>query len=286
MKSIELDNLDGREIKKMLDNNQIVLEELDVTSLTKIFDHETDLLTLGCGDMELINRCAELIDAKSGESALDDDAFAEITNRIFAQNVVITDCTKDNAKAKRAPRIKRRLRAAVIVAAILAAVLAGSTVVATTFGFSIHECLSEAVRSKDATINKGNVTIYTFDDVKKYHSIEEMLESEQPHILYPSRFPEGAEFKQVSLTKSLRGEDNIRFFTENINVNIDITLNSDPPEIDADYMYVHNNVEFAISLNHGVYSGVASYNGDAYYIYALSRESLILMIENLEEYQP
>ena len=80
--------------------------------------------------------------------------------------------------------------------------------------------------------------------------------------------------------------DNNQIVLEELDVASDITLNFDPPEIDADYMYVHNNVEFAISLNHGVYSGVASYNGDAYYIYALSRESLILMIENLEEYQP
>jgi len=73
-----LDNLKGQEIKELIIDRKITLEELDTSALEKLLDYETDMLCLDMGDMELIRACAARLDELNGPAMTDEEFWSII----------------------------------------------------------------------------------------------------------------------------------------------------------------------------------------------------------------
>lgn len=282
MKSIKLDNLDGREIKKMLDENQIAFCELDSSSLMKVFDYETDMLVLGKGDIDFIEKCAELIDEKNLDSIIGAERFDEIVDKCFKENV-ITEPVEVNRKKT----VKRKLwRKVALVAAILATLLAGTTVAEVAFDSNINDYLGDFVRGDEKVVEIDGMTIYRNDDKKIYSSVEELLEAEDLDILYPTQLPEGVRVTRITTGKNFKGEYDISFYTNDLNVSFRIKTSTSGHFIENANAYVHNGITYYIEQRNSVLVAGAIYNGYLYSVSASSKESLFLIINNLKESKP
>ena len=278
MNSIKLDKLSGQEIKEMLNENQIAFCELDVSSLMKVFDYETDMLVLGKGDIELIRKCTELIDEKSLDSIIGAERFDEIADKSFEENVIITD------EVDREKPVKRKLwRKVALVAAILAVLLVGTTVAAVAFDSNINDYLGDFVRGDEKVVEIDGMTFYRNDDEKTYSSVEELLEAEDLDILYPTQLPEGVRVTRITTGKNFKGEDDISFYTNDLNVSFKINTSTSGHFIENANTYVHNSITYYIEQRNSVLVAGAIYNGYLYSVSASSKESLFLIINNLKE---
>ena len=77
-----LDNMSGQELKEMINDEIITLEDLDNTALEKILTFETDMLCFGTGDMTIIRRCSELLNKRNDSDVLNKDKIISIIDKI------------------------------------------------------------------------------------------------------------------------------------------------------------------------------------------------------------
>lgn len=86
-------NLTDQEIKEMINKNRMALEKLDVSVLRRVLNYETDMLCVGKGDVDLICRCADLLDEKD-PNPMTNDEFMHIIEKSKKEYVVIFDPEK------------------------------------------------------------------------------------------------------------------------------------------------------------------------------------------------
>lgn len=176
-----LDNLKGQEIKELIIDNKITLEDLDVSALEKLFDYETDMLCIDEGDMGLINACAKRLDELNGP-AMSEEHFWAVINK--AEERMVSG-EKENTPVDvsvNAPArvVKKRIiwKKVWLVAAIVALLISAATITASAFGFNIFEYFKEVMElSVGGKVDKGTVTLINRGEAKEYDSIEELLEA-------------------------------------------------------------------------------------------------------------
>lgn len=185
-----LDELTGKEIKELIKDGKIKIEELDSSALYALIDNETDLLAFGNGDMELIRLCADRLDEINGGPLLDGNAVGEIIERTKAE--YITVISDEEADAKKPARRRLRLKRALIIAAAVIAVIASSVMIAGAFCFDLVKTIRDMVfESVGTQVDSSNVTVYHTGAPKEYGSIEQLIQEEDLDIMYPTKFPKG-----------------------------------------------------------------------------------------------
>ena len=60
------ETLGGAELKKLITENKLCIEDLDTAALQKLFDYETAILCTDEGDIDTLNACAARLDELKG----------------------------------------------------------------------------------------------------------------------------------------------------------------------------------------------------------------------------
>ena len=143
-----LDNLKGQEIKELIVNGKIILEDLDTSALEKLFDYETDMLCIDEGDLELINACAERMDELNGP-LMTEEHFWAVFNKVDAEMVSDKKDTAPVDVPVNAPArvVKKRIiwKKVWLVAAIIVLLISAATMTASAFGFNVFDYFREVM---------------------------------------------------------------------------------------------------------------------------------------------
>lgn len=281
-----LDNLKGQEIKELIVNGKIILEDLDASALEKLFDYETDMLCIDEGDVELINACAERMDELNGP-LMTEEHFWAVINKVDAEMVSDKKDTAPVDALVTAPArvVKKRIiwKKVWLVAAIVALLISAATMTASAFGFNVFEYFREVIGlSAGEKVDKGTVTLINNGISKEYNSIEELLLNENINVLYPYVLPDGITIKKVDVSKGQNNGEYIQILTNDSSTLITIDTNVDGDVIKGyteeltvgDYTYyIFKDELFGVNYHHGYY----------YYVSSDSYENLILIISNMRE---
>ncbi len=281
-----LDNMSGQELKEMINDEIITLEDLDNTALEKILDFETDMLCFGTGDMTIIRRCSELLNKRNDSDVLNKDKIISIMDRVKGEHVIIVDEEKTQESKAKVIRGKHIiLRRIGLVAAIMAVLMSVTVLVAAAFGVNIIEYISKIVRQEEGSqIVVDDFTFYHNGESKQYSSIEEMIEEENLDIMYPTKWPEGITIEKVIVSRSERGNEQIQIITNNENINIFIEYNgkdTNSSHLDS-IVFESDGLEYYIFQESNFFA--SCYHNDVYYvIQAKNHDELILIINNMKE---
>ena len=69
------ETLGGAELKKLITEDKLCIEELDAATLQKLFDYETAMLCTDEGDIDTLNACAARLDAVNGPLITKEEFF-------------------------------------------------------------------------------------------------------------------------------------------------------------------------------------------------------------------
>ena len=280
-----LDNMSGQEIKELIVDKIITLQELSDSALEKVLDFETEMLCHNSGDMDIIRQCSEILDERNKSDRLNEDEISTIINKAKTEHVSVVDA--DNAcPSVVAPQRKIRLifkRIAIVAAAILV-IMTTTVAIATAFGVDITRYLKSIMREPDgAVIHVDGMSIYNVKNPTIYKSVQEMLEAEKIDIMYPTVFPEGVTFKNICVGEHANGDQYIDFRVNDVWVGLSIEL--DAPKFTASnpITYEHNGITYYIDKSKNGWYATCYYNNDQYLIQAYSYDDLILIIDNMKE---
>lgn len=285
MHSFKLDNMTGQEIKEMINEKAIVLEDLDYSSLLKVLDHEIDMLVFGSGDMVFINKCSDLIEAKETDPIISDERFDEIIENTLAEHTVTVSDGEKETRGNKPDRTTRRivLRRFAIVAAAIITIFATTTLVAAAFGVNIFEYIKEAARKPQSeAIVADGLTFYRNKETTKYSSIEQMIDEEELDIMYPTVLPDGITIENIRYIVEADGKETVRFFTNDTNTNVKIVLSSEPTigertevlETDGKTYFIQRGDQILVAFVR---------DNNTYYIAAKTVDDAFLIIENMKE---
>ena len=279
-----LDNMTGQEIKELIADEIITLQELDVPALEKVLDFEIEMICHGNGDMDVMRQCSEILDERSKSDKLNHDDILAVINKTKSEQVTIINadnaCPSVVAPQRKILFVFKRIA---IVAAAIIIMMTTTVAIAAAFGFDIFKYLRDVADEPSGTaVNVDEFTFYNVNVYKKYNSIQEMVRSENLDIMYPTLFPDGVDIKSVRLTDAENGNDRIGILTNIPSVNIQIELDSNEFVSFSDNIYEHNNVKYYIHTDEGCLA-VCCYDKNIYYISANSYEDLILIIDNMKE---
>lgn len=275
----------AKQIKDKILNGEIKLDELDIAQLNELIDTELMLICHGQGDTELIDKCAEVINQKSGEDDCD-DAFDSAIEKA-RQRVVVTDTITESKRIL--PGIKRIF---ILAATFITIVAMGLVLSSADYGMDIDKYLLEAVKGGPGTvINVGNYTFYCPELVKKYSSIDEFLENEGHELFYPTAFPNGHQLREVEISSSHRDTLCISFYSTDRDPNSGycVLIEKNVPRVgDLAYdrvKYEKHGMNFYFETYDDRYRGCVmafAFDGNDYYcITAKTYDELIYIIDNL-----
>ena len=277
-----LDKFTDQEIKELIANGTLSLEQLNTSDLFALLDHETDLLCRGSGDMELIKKCSELHDAANGGPVLGEDAVSELLEKTRSENVKIVEAKKKVFFAKRRIGLKGR-----IIAAIIALLLIGGTIAVTAiYEPEFYQFIRKVVDMPEGSIlEEDGLTFFNAGTPKIHGSVEEMEKAEGYDILYPFKLPEGLELESVETYKDMDYERHICLIFSNQSVHYGVLIgggmegrvpeNSEHIEVDGKNFYVRSDESGAFAF--------CDYKGNFYSIHANCYDDLILIITNIKE---
>jgi hypothetical protein len=182
-------------------------------------------------------------------------------------------------KAKRVKPLKRVFVAAVAVIVTLLVI----TLTAAAFGYNVIDLIREAFKSPDnAVIDSDGRLVFSLDDINFYESINEMLESEEVNILFPTQLSVGYEF--IDFRVADNGGLEIRAYSSEpyLDFRVEIDTNQVDP---GSYTHEINNIEYSVfERDDRLYQAWWFYGSDYYTIVADNESVLSEIIENLKEY--
>jgi len=251
--------LRGEEIKKLITETPEALEELDAVSLGKLMNYETDLLCLGEGDMEIIKRCSDLLDEKRAG----DDYGQRFDG-------ALETATQETATDRKWGKGFKRLSTVAAVAAIMITI---ST-------FLVSAYVIETIYGKE-----DSFVFFYNEQGREYPSFEEMVESEDLDIMYPSKMPGRVDITSVTLEDKGGERQELRITTSDKDTNVVIQIamgegvqlggNMGTHVIDGCNYYVFGD-------NSGYYA-FCYYEDDYYSFQARGYDDLMIIIENMEK---
>ena len=278
-----LDNMSGQEIKELIVDKIITLQELSDSALEKVLDFETEMLCHNSGDMDIIRQCSEILDERNKSDRLNEDEISTIINKAKTEHVTIVDAD-ENCPSVVAPQRKIRLifkRIAIVAAAIII-MMATTVAIAAAFGVDISGYLSQVVRKPvGSQIVVDDFTFYHTGTAQKYSSFEEMMQAKNLDILYPTKLPDGVYIDKVVLKNDSFSEKEISITTtdRNIYMTILIGYNETFSVQEEDEIYSANGYVFYIKDEYAF----CCYKDNFYSIKADSYENLKMILEGLKE---
>ena len=278
-----LDNKSCQDIKELIADEIVNLQELDDSALEKVLDFETEMLCHGSGDMDIIRQCSHILDERRKSDKLNEEAISAIINKTKAEHVTIIDADNSRSDVVTHKRIRFVFKRIAIVAAAIMIALTSTFAIAVAFGVDIFEYLKIITGKPDGTtVNIDEFTFYNLDSSKQYDSIQEMVECENLDIMYPALLPDGIDIESIRLTNTENGKNTVQIFTNDSNVNIQIELDSNEIQNSSGNIYEHNNKTYYIFAEEQ-YLATCYYQNNKYYISAKTYEDLILIIDNMKE---
>ena len=269
----ELDNMTGQELKEMITNQKIKLEDFDIEKLNRLFEYESTVICNNEGDSELLLRCADLLAEKEGFAEEHDKQFQEML-QMAMHNVPVT--------ARR--RKRYGFKKALLIAAAVALLVGSLSVVAVAFGRDIFAYFREIItRPAGATMEKEAVTLTHNGEAKEYSSMEELVRTERLEILYPAVLPESISVTEVRLLTEADGKETVEIQTTDEQTRIYVHLemnNAGEPRDDSERLVV-NGEEFYVRAE--TCSAVSYISGNFYSIQASNYEDLMKILNNLKE---
>ncbi len=278
-----LDNMNGQEIKELIDNQKILINELDASALSKLMDYETDMLCFGNGDIELIRECSDRLDSIRENGITDEAVYGGINK---AKAICVDRVHLGNTRQIAKFRSKYfGLRKVGLVAAAIAVILTATTLIAAAFGVNIFEMNKYIARQTVGTgTDMEGITFINKGEEKKYSSLEELLQSENLDIMYPSKLPDGVEIKSIGISEGFVDNGHILMRTNNkgINFEIDVSVPEKNHTFKDGEIIKNNEMTFYVFYEQG-YFAYSYHGGNAYSIRADSYENLILIIKSFKE---
>lgn len=265
------ETLGGAELKKLITEDKLCIEELDAATLQKLFDYETAMLCTDEGDIDTLNACAARLDAVNGPLVSKEEFF----------NII----NKDIPAVKPARRL--RFKKVLLVAAMIAIITAAITLTATAVDFNPFNYFKEVIAmGPGGTIDRGNITLEFQDVQKEYDTVEEALQSNDIDIWYPTVLPEGITLKAIEFVSTASSEEIIRFATNTpyVSVHVERKTDSHPFHSYAEEFVIEDCTFYIFddTVSPPEYYAVCFY-GDYYYcICANSYEDIILILSNLK----
>ena len=273
-----LDNMTGQEIKEMIVRKEIVLENLSVLALHRLFDYESDAVCRDDGDGELLCRVADLLAEKEGFADEHDKAFETILANAM-QSALRSEVPTEHPKKKH-----HRLKKALLIAAAVIALACSATLVATAFGFDVFAHLRELLSCPaGAKMEENGITLVHHGETTVYSSIEELLGAEKLDIMYPTKLPNGVTITEVRVIPGGGNTEIVEIKTndENISIHIETATEStggafadcERIEVGNATYYIHEERLYAVTNN----------NGNYYCIQADNYENILLIIKHMKE---
>ena len=279
-----LDNMSGQDIKEMINDNLITIEQLDAMALNKLMDYEIDMLCCGNGDENIIRTCGELLQ-KLEAQPISDEVFYRAIETVKQKYVV--EAIPQVAPTQKFIPILRK----VAIVAMLTALMTFNLNTVVPADDTPSSVFSDLLKQPVGTviIDENGDTYYNAGEGAEYFSFEEFLEAEDPDILYPSAFPEGIAFDSITKNEDINHCTTYGFITKEQSVSV--TIKIDCPNIPENWNELHpkyesNGKTFCIRYPEwegDYYWGFYIRNGDYYCIHTASYEDLIFIIDNLKE---
>ena len=278
-----LENLTAQEIKVLIENEIVNLQELDDSALEKLLDFEIEMLCHGSGDMDLMRQCSDILDSRSNSDKLNADEISEIIDKTKSEHITIVSA--DNNRLTVSPRRKPRyvLKRIAIIAAAILIMLTSTVAIASAFGVDALKYLKNIIGKPDGTtVNIDEFTFYNADIQKKYDSVQKMIEEENLDIMYPALLPEGYDIESITLEIVENGRNAVLIATNDAYVGITIELDASEFDPDYDEIYEHNGIVYNIRKFESYWAN-CYYKNNSYYITANTYEELIFIIDNMKE---
>ena len=221
-----LENMSGQEIKELIDDEIITLQELPDFALEKALDFETEMLCHGSGDMDIIRQCSAILDERSKSNKLNHDEICAVVNKAKSEYVTIIDVNNSHSVAPQ-KRIRFVLKRIAIVAAAILIMASTTIAVSAVLNVDISDYLKNIVKAPEGTtVNVDEFTFYKVGISKKYDSIQKVAEDENLDIMYPTLLPEGYDIESIQIVVEPNGQNTFQIFTNDAQVGIHIELDS------------------------------------------------------------
>ena len=275
----------GQEIKELIADEIITLQELDVPALEKVLDFEIEMICHGNGDMDVMRQCSEILDERSKSDKLNHDDILAVINKTKSEHVTVFDADNTSVVAHRRKNSFVLKRIAIIAAAIVITV-ASTFTIAAAFDIDILKYLKSITGQPDGTtVDIDGFTFQNIDGTQKYESIQQMVEEENLNIMYPTRFPEGFDIKSIRLIDDGNGNLSVEFCTADTYVGITVDLDiGEDPQIFGE-IYEHDGKTYYINCkgSNNLFYAACVYRQNTYYISAHSYKDLIFIIDNMKD---
>ena len=147
-------------------------------------------------DLSLVDECANFLMELREEKGLTDE---EISIKVEAIPFVGKKASRESQKKK-----KLSIRKILPIAAILIIIAMLGSIVASSFGTSAPDVLRRIGHAIVEMFNGekrevGGITIVKPDSSEEYETVEELLEKEHIHIIYPTYLPESSRIEKLFL---------------------------------------------------------------------------------------
>ncbi len=232
-------------------------------------------------DSDLVTECVDFLMELEGKEKLTKEEIEQRVSEIPFKGKV----TAISSYAKKKIRAKRLA----VIAAVLAFIFALLGIIAIASGDAAYELIRQLGNTIFEWVDGNpmkyeNITLVKLNETKTYSSIEELAESEEIDILYPTWLPENE--KIVKIWYLIEGEteryllqcDNPLHSIEirvNTNLEEDYKLNCQEIEIAGHLVYYENNAQY-IQANF-------VYKNNKYAIQSDTEDNLFKIVENLKE---
>lgn len=278
-----LDNLKGQEIKELINENKISLNDLDTPALEKLFGYELDMLCTDEGDEELLNACAARMDELNGPLMSKEEYFAALHGNIGTSANVekIEPICAQESKPARAVKRRHTLKRIWLVAAVIAVLMAVSVMTASAFGYNVFEYFGQVIGLPVGDkVDKGYITLVNYGETDTYSSIDDLLSDMNIEILYPTILPDNVQIERVCISEGENGGDFIELITSDSSTYISVDTNAEYKEI-KNYTKQHIVGDCTYLIFEGDNFAVCYYKDCYYYISSNNYDNLILIINNL-----
>jgi len=252
------------------DNNNNDFKRVAISVLLKVIEIENRKPEKN-RDYSLLDDCTKLVaELKGIKSELTKEEIAEKYRQAMEKAAIM----------KAAAKIRRIKRAIITAAVVFLIVLGGIALYA--FNPTVHDWIGKMLSLPcGSTVDDHDVTYIHNDVVERYDSIDELLQSLDLDILYPSAFLDDDVVVSSVILKRTTQFDILLFLISDTNYYFHIELLNDN-FITSDQSSIYENNGLTFYLRETLSDAMCYFNGNIYSISAPDYDSLIYMIDNLK----
>ena len=232
-------------------------------------------------DSSLVDECIDFLMELEGKERLSEAEVKRRVNEIPFEGRAASAVSDAKTKV----RAKRLALAAAVIAFILVLFSIFTLASDSTFGDLLSEMGHSLMDILDNdSVEHNGVTMYNYDETRKYQTVEELISAEKLDILYPTWLPENVKVSQVTyISEGKEAEYNILcenpihavLIYPNQTINKEVKQDCLLKEINGYEVYYFTEKDFV--------QGDFIYKETLYAVTTDTEENLFRIIENLKE---